>query len=100
MTINFEEDQQRVIRKTDNIQSLADQVEKLEDLQKRLELQEDNLKNTKKQIDHLFRVDATFYLESKCNVNFDSEKVTVNEKGGISSKGTLSIVGLPGEYDK
>jgi hypothetical protein len=48
MTINFEEDQQKVIRKTDNIQSLADQVEKLEDLQKRLELQEDNLKNTKK----------------------------------------------------
>ena len=39
MTINFEEDQQKVIRKTDNIQSLADQVEKLEDLQKRLELQ-------------------------------------------------------------
>ena len=53
MTINFEEDQQQVIRKTDNIQSLADQVEKLEDLNKRLELQEDNLKNTKKQIDHL-----------------------------------------------
>ena len=53
MTINFEEDQQKVIRKTDNIQSLADQEEKLEDLQKRLELQEDNLKNTKKQIDHL-----------------------------------------------
>ena len=53
MTINFEEDQQKVIRKTDNIQSLADQVEKLVDLQKRLELQEDNLKNTKKQIDHL-----------------------------------------------
>ena len=53
MTINFEEDQQQVIRKTDNIQSLADQVEKLEDIQKRLELQEDNLKNTKKQIDHL-----------------------------------------------
>ena len=39
---------------------------------------------------------------SKSNkvINFDSEKVTVNEKGGISSKGTLSIVGLPGEYDK
>jgi len=53
MTINFEEDQQQVIRKTDNIQSLADQTEKLEDIQKRLELQEDNLKNTKKQIDHL-----------------------------------------------
>ena len=53
MTINFEEDQQKVIRKTDNIQSLADQVEKLEALQKRLELQEDNIKNTKKELDHL-----------------------------------------------
>ena len=53
MTINFEEDQENVLQKTTNIQSLADQVEKLESLQKRLELQEDNLKNTKKQIDHL-----------------------------------------------
>ena len=53
MTINFEEDQQQVIRKTDNIQSLADQVEKLEDLNKRLELQEENIKNTKKQIDNI-----------------------------------------------
>ena len=34
----------------------------------------------KKQIDHLFRVDATFYLESKCNVNFDSEKVKESNK--------------------
>ena len=53
MTINFEEDQQNVIRKTDNIQSLADQVEKLEALQKRLELQEENMKSTKKQLEHL-----------------------------------------------
>ena len=53
MTIDFEKDQENVLQKTTNIQTLADQVEKLEDLQKRLELQEDNLKNTKKQIDHL-----------------------------------------------
>ena len=39
---------------------------------------------------------------SKSNkvINFDNEKITVNDKGGISSKGTLSIVGLPGQYDK
>ena len=39
---------------------------------------------------------------SKSNkvINFDNEKIAKNEKGGISSKGTLSIVGLPGEYDK
>ena len=51
--INFEEDQQEVIQKTDNIQSLADQVEKLNSLQQRIELQEDNLKSTKKEFEHL-----------------------------------------------
>jgi len=51
--IDFEKDQQEVIQKTDNIQSLADQVEKLNSLQQRIEMQEDNLKNTKKEFDHL-----------------------------------------------
>ena len=51
--IDFEKDQQEVIKKTDNIQSLADQVERLESLQTRLELQEENIKNTKKQLEHL-----------------------------------------------
>ena len=53
MKIDFEKDQENVLQKTNNIQSLADQVEKLEALQKRLELQEDNIKNTKKELDHL-----------------------------------------------
>ena len=52
-SIDFEQDQQEVIKKTDNIQSLADQVERLEALQQRLELQEDNIKNTKKELDHV-----------------------------------------------
>ena len=46
-------DQQDPIKRTDNIQSLADQVEKLDSLNKRLALQEDNIKNTKKDIDRL-----------------------------------------------
>ena len=50
---DFEADQQDAMKKTDNIQSLADQVEKLESLQTRLELQEDNIKNTKKELDYL-----------------------------------------------
>ena len=50
MTINFEEDQQDAMKKTENIQSLADQVEKLESLHKRLELQEQNTKNLKSEI--------------------------------------------------
>ena len=38
--IDFEKDQQEVIKKTDNIQSLADQVERLEQLQRSIENQE------------------------------------------------------------
>ena len=34
--INFEEDQQNAMSKTDNIQSLADQVERLEKMNKKL----------------------------------------------------------------
>ena len=51
--IDFEKDQQDTMKKTDNIQSLADQVEKLDSLTKRLELQEQNMKNTKKELEHL-----------------------------------------------
>ena len=46
MAIDFEKDQQDAMKKTEGIQSLADQVEKLEDLQKRL-VQEENMKSTK-----------------------------------------------------
>ena len=53
MTIDFEKDQQDAMKKTENIQSLADQVEKLESLQSRLQLQEDNIKNTKKEIEKI-----------------------------------------------
>ena len=53
MTIDFEKDQEDVLKKTDNIQSLADQVQKLDSLQKRLELQQENIKNTKKEFEHL-----------------------------------------------
>ena len=51
--IDFEKDQQEVIKKTDNIQSLADQVQRLESLQGRLELQEENIKNTKKELERV-----------------------------------------------
>ena len=51
--IDFEKDQQKMMSKTENIQSLADQVERLESLQTRLELQEDNIKNTKKELERI-----------------------------------------------
>ena len=50
MTIDFEKDQQDAMKKTEGIQSLADQVEKLEDLEARLKFQEDEIKGTKAQI--------------------------------------------------
>jgi len=53
MTIDFEKDQQDAMKKTDNIQSLADQVEKLEELQSRLQTQEQIMKDTKKQIERI-----------------------------------------------
>ena len=48
-SINFEEDQQDAMTKTENIQSLADQVERLEGLHSRIEKSEDNLKDLKKE---------------------------------------------------
>ena len=51
MPIDFEKDQENVLQKTTNIQSLADQVERLEAMQKQFEIQEEALKNRKKQIE-------------------------------------------------
>jgi hypothetical protein len=51
--INFEQDQQKVISKTENIQSLADQVERLENLQKEVEDADKQLKEKKKNLDYL-----------------------------------------------
>ena len=53
MTIDFEKDQQDAMKRTDNIQSLADQVERLEAMQQQLEIQEDAIKEKKKQIQHI-----------------------------------------------
>ena len=50
-SIDFEKDQQDAMKRTENIQSLADQVEKLEELQTRLSTQEEIMKDTKKQIE-------------------------------------------------
>ena len=48
MSIDFEQDQQNTIQKTDGIQSLADQVERLEGLQKDLSYKKIILKVQKK----------------------------------------------------
>ena len=52
-SIDFEKDQENVLHKTENIQSLADQVERLESLQTKFDQQEENIKKTKKELEHL-----------------------------------------------
>ena len=51
--INFEDDQQDAMKKTGNIQSLADQVERLEGVASDIETAESNLKELKKKRDHI-----------------------------------------------
>ena len=51
--MDFEEDQQNAMSKTDNIQSLADQVERLEKMNRGIEKTEESLKEQKKQKDHV-----------------------------------------------
>ena len=55
MTIDFEKDQQDAMTKTEHIQSLADQVERLEGLHSRIEKSENNLKRFKKRISTYIR---------------------------------------------
>ena len=51
--IDFEKDQQEVIKKTDNIQSLADQVERLEGVASSIEAAEERIKDLKKKRDYI-----------------------------------------------
>jgi len=51
--IDFEQDQEKLLSKTGNIQSLADQLEKLDNLAKEIEATEDVLKQRKKNYDYL-----------------------------------------------
>ena len=44
-----------------------------------------------RQIDHLFRIDETWYLESKCNLNFDSEKVRASNDKIKDIVGVLGV---------
>ena len=50
---DFEADQQDAMKKTDNIQSLADQVESLENVNSSIENAEEIVKNLKKKRDHI-----------------------------------------------
>ena len=52
-SIDFEKDQQDAMKKTSNIQSLADQVEALEYVIRNIEGAEENIKDLKKKRDHI-----------------------------------------------
>ena len=52
-SIDFETDQAKVIHKTENIRSLADQVERLQNLQQDVEKSEEDLKQKKKDLEHI-----------------------------------------------
>ena len=73
MTIDFEKDQEEVLDKTTNINKLADKIKEMQAKQTQLELQEDSVKKTKKDIEHLsgeiiptsdaiFIIDPVFFL--------------------------------------
>ena len=53
MTIDFEKDQTEVLDKTTNINKLADKIKELQAHQQQLEIQEDAIKQKKKDIEHL-----------------------------------------------
>ena len=53
MTIDFEKDQEEVLDKTTNINKLADKIKELQAHQQQLAIQEDAIKQKKKDIEHL-----------------------------------------------
>ena len=52
-SIDFEQDQESVLSKTENIQSLADQVERLQQIEQDIKNNEEYLKQKKKELEHL-----------------------------------------------
>ena len=53
MTIDFEKDQEQVLDKTTNINKLADKIKELQAQQEQLQIQEDAIKQKKKDIEYL-----------------------------------------------
>ena len=53
MTIDFEKDQTEILDKTTNINKLADKIKELQAHQQQLQIQEDAVKQKKKDIEHL-----------------------------------------------
>ena len=68
-SINFEADQQDAMKKTEGIQSLADQVERLEGVDSEIEDAESRLKLLKKKRDHISgEVIPTMMSDGSCRI--------------------------------
>ena len=50
---DFEKDQEEVLDRTENIHRLADKIKEMQALQQQLEIQEESIKQRKKEIEHL-----------------------------------------------
>ena len=70
MAIDFEKDQQDAMKRTDNIQSLADQVEALEFVIRNIEGAEENLKDFTKN-DHLLLTGDPALIGVACSIVSD-----------------------------
>jgi hypothetical protein len=53
MTIDFEKDQEEVLDKTVHISKLADKIKEMQALQQQLQIQEDSIKQKKKEIEYI-----------------------------------------------
>ena len=69
-SIDFEKDQEDIMNRTTNIQSLADQVQMLENVQKRIAMSEDNLKDLKKEQDRLRNNGLGDIIKNEISVSF------------------------------
>ena len=53
MSIDFEKDQQEVLDKTKNINHLADKIKEMQAVQKAIEVDEEQIKQKKKHLEHI-----------------------------------------------
>ena len=53
MTIDFEKDQQEVLDKTTNVNKLADKIREMQAVQKAIQLDEEQIKQKKKHLEHI-----------------------------------------------
>ena len=96
--IDFETDQAKVITKTENIRSLADQVERLENLNQEIEKTEKDLKQKKKEYEKLFGGSDIPWKENFSFLNgvthTDIDSLQIYKKAHRDQEHTCRYIGL------